>query len=134
MVTTNGSGEKPTRTGDRPSGKKGGHGLVLALAMGCSVPEAARRAGIGQATAYVRLRDPEFRKEVAKARQDILERAVAKLVSAAVESVDALTGALKSKNEATRIRAATAVLTHMIQGVGLTEILRRIEALEERSR
>jgi hypothetical protein len=130
---------RPTQSADgipgvrngKPSGRKGGEALVLALAAGLSVPQAAKRAGIGVNTAYVRMRDPTVRREVARARDDLLSQAVGRLADAAVEAVDVLRTTLRSKSEGTRTRAALGILGHMIRGMETHELARRISEIEE---
>jgi hypothetical protein len=112
------------------SGRKGGDAFILAIACGCSVPEAARRACIGTTTAYKRLEDPAIRKAIAKQRQDILGQAVGKLADAGSAAVDALTENLRDESPAVRNRAAAAILSNMISGFSVTEILARLETLE----
>jgi hypothetical protein len=129
-----GSGsETPPPTPRKPSGKKGNDALVLALATGLSVPQAAKRAKIGMTSAYRRLEDPAVRAAVKKARGDILGQAIAKLVNASCQAVDALTENLNSDDPNVKLKAAAAILQNMIQGVQLTEIVHRLEALERRT-
>jgi hypothetical protein len=121
----------PGETGGKPSGRKGADALVLALATGLSVPQAAKRARIGTSSAYRRMEDPAFRAEVRRARDDLLHQALAKLVSAACQAVDTLTENLGDESPVVRNKAAATILANMISGVQLAEILRRLEALEE---
>jgi hypothetical protein len=121
-----GNGEKNGKPG-----RKGGDALMLALAMGSSIPVAARKAKVGVSTAYRRMEDPAFREEVRRARDDLLEQAVAKLVNAACQAVDTLTENLRDESAGVRNKAAATILANMIQGVQMTEILRRLESLEE---
>src|SRR5262245_54806858 len=86
----------------RKSGRKGGDAFILAMACGCSVKEAARRANIGSTTAYRRITDPAVRKAVAKARQDLIGQAVGRLADAGCEAVDALTANLRDESPAVR--------------------------------
>jgi hypothetical protein len=125
--------DSPPPTPRKPSGKKGNDALVLALATGLSVPQAAKRAKIGMTSAYRRLEDPEVRAAVKKARDDILGQAIAKLVNASCEAVDALTENLNSDDPNVRLKAAAAILQNMIAGVQMTEIVHRLEALERRT-
>lgn len=125
-------GGNPGVRSGKPSGKKGADALVLALATGLSVPQAARAARIGVNTAYQRLKDPAVQAAVMRARDDLLARAVNKLVAASCEAVDALTENLRDESPAVRNKAAATILANMIQGVGLVEITRRLEALEGR--
>jgi hypothetical protein len=113
------------------SGKKGGDGFVIAISLGCSVPEAARRAGIGTSTAYRRLTDPAVRKAISKARDDLLGQAIGKLAAAGCDAVDALVSNLQDASPLVRNKAAGLILANMLQGYTLSEIVRRLEALEE---
>jgi len=122
-----------SQNGRNARGRKGADGaLVLALACGKSVPDAARAAGVAERTVYRRLEDAAFRAAVTKQRDHLLSEAVSRLVAAAVKAVDALEGNLGDESAAVRNKAASTILTGMLQGVGLTEIMRRLEALEER--
>ncbi len=92
--------------------EKGGDALLLALAMGLSIPKAARRAGIDPTIAYRRLRNPAFRQKVEELRQALIGQAVSQLRRAACEAIDTLRGLLSSDNEQTRGAAARTLLEH----------------------
>ncbi len=92
--------------------EKGGDALLLALAMGLSIPKAARRAGIDPTIAYRRLRNPAFRQKVEELRQALIGQAVGQLRRAACEAIDTLRGLLRSDNEQTRGAAARTLLEH----------------------
>src|SRR5262249_22204891 len=113
-------------------GKKGGQAFVLALATGLSVPQAAERAGIATSTAYRRLEDRAVRREVSRARDDLLCQAVGRLAAAAVAAVDVLERNLGSKNDSVANRAALGILSNMIRGMDCVELARRLTELEER--
>lgn len=55
----------------KPGRKGGDDALILGLATGLSPTVAAERAGLGMRTAYRRLKDPDFRLRVAKARDGL---------------------------------------------------------------
>ncbi|MEE9177460.1 MAG: response regulator [Acidimicrobiia bacterium] len=61
-----------TRTTPRP----GDLVLQMALARGASIPEAARTAGISDRTAYRRVADPDFSKEVDRLRDQLRSKLV----------------------------------------------------------
>ncbi len=61
-----------TRTTPRP----GDLVLQMALARGASIPEAARTAGISERTAYRRVADPDFSKEVDRLRDQLRSKLV----------------------------------------------------------
>ena len=65
-------------------------GLVLALARGLTVRQAAGEAGFGERTAHRRLDDPEFRRRVSVVRAELMERAGGLLSDAATKAVDVL--------------------------------------------
>jgi hypothetical protein len=121
----------PPGKNGKPQGKKGGDAFVLALATGLSVPQAAKRAGIGTSTAYRRLEDPATRKAVSKARDDLLCQVVGRLAAVAVKAVDVLEANLHSKSDAIRNRAALGILANMIRGMDSVELARRLTELEE---
>lgn len=100
--------------------------LVAALAGGSTVADAAKLAGVGEATVYRRLRGAAFRKQVADARSELLTSAIGTL--ARISSAAATTLALlmaKTETSAIRLGAARAIL-------GLVTDLRQAEELEVR--
>ncbi len=111
--------------------KASDNALVLAIAMGMSLPEAAKASGCGVTTVYRRVKDEAFRAEVRQRRNELLERAIAKLVEASCPAIDTLKANLSNKRPAVRNKAASAILAFMLNGVQLNEIVRRLEALEE---
>ena len=62
--------------------------LVLALARGLTVRQAAREAGIGERTSHRWLADPDFRRLVSAVRGELMERAAGKLSDAATQAVE----------------------------------------------
>ena len=54
--------------------RKGHSALLLALAGGKTVREAAREAGVGERTVHRRLRDSEFRVQLNEARAEMIAR------------------------------------------------------------
>jgi hypothetical protein len=64
--------------------------LLQALACGATVENAARKAGITERTAYRRLADPEFAKQVQQQRADMVQRTLGMLTGAAISSVKTL--------------------------------------------
>jgi hypothetical protein len=76
----------------RPAGEEE---LILAVAGGASVREAAERAGIDERTAHRRLADADFRRAVSEARGRMFDAArgrLAALASKAVETLQRLMG------------------------------------------
>ena len=84
--------------------------LIAALAGGASVADAAKLAGVSEATVFRRLRDDGFKQQVAEARAEMLSRAVAMLTSASVEAVETLRSLLGSPLDFARLSAARTIL------------------------
>jgi hypothetical protein len=114
------------------TGSRGEGQLVAALAAGASVRDAARQAGVSERTAYRRLEEPAFRRQVADARAEFLERAVGRLAASATEAADTLRGLLVATSEPVRHSAAKTILEVVAKSVELLDLMARIEALEER--
>ena len=49
------------------------HKLLLALACGASLENAARQAGVSESTAYRRMADPEFTRQLQGMRADMVQ-------------------------------------------------------------
>lgn len=77
-----------------------------------------------------RLRDPEFVREIRRARADLIEAALGRLADAAVAAVEALVGLLHAEAEAVRVSAARAVLEHLSRFRADAELAARIDELE----
>jgi hypothetical protein len=85
--------------------------LVMALACGATVEAAAAKAGVSSATAFRRLKDPEFKARVDAARAEMVQRVTAMLTAAAMEAVKTLLDLQGGKQPpATRLGAARSVL------------------------
>jgi hypothetical protein len=90
---------------------RGDESLFKALVSGCHVENAAVIAGVSERTAYRRLADPEFRKQLQNARKSLRESVLAKLADAGHDAIGVLTELMHSgEEETTRLKAAKAVL------------------------
>lgn len=74
----------------RGSRKVADEALLLALACGSTVEQAARQAGISRRTAQGRLADPAFKKRLTEMRGDMVKRTAGMLTAASQESVKTL--------------------------------------------
>jgi len=105
--------------------------LVVALASGGSLAEAARRAHCSESTVARRLRDPAFQQQVADARRAMLGQALGILTDAATAAAQALRALLDAEGESVRLRAAVAILDAARAHVELDDLAQRVAALEE---
>jgi hypothetical protein len=91
--------------------RKGDVALVLGLAGGKTVRNAAWDAGVSERTAYRRLDSADFRQQVSQARAEMLVRAVGMLVEASGDAVQVLRRLSKTaKSETVRLGASRSIL------------------------
>jgi hypothetical protein len=91
---------------------------------------ACRDAKIAKQTYYDWLKDPLFRVELAKLREEAVQNAVENLKAHACKAVDTLAGLLDADNLPLRRNAANDILHHIGRFKELQEIERRLTVLE----
>lgn len=99
------------------------------LILGLTVQLAAKQAGISERTAFRRLRDPNFQKDMRQLRRQAIDRAADSLAGAAADSVSVLRELLSNADPRVKLNAARAVLDAANRLVG-DEIERRLADLE----
>jgi len=105
--------------------------LLMALACGATIENAAASAGISQATVYRRLKDAEFQQELRQTKADMARRTAAMLTAAAGEAVKTLLALLKdSIPSSSRLGAARAILELGVRFRESAELEERIAAME----
>jgi hypothetical protein len=109
--------------------------LLMALACGATVENAARKAGMGERTVYRRLLDPKFCKQLSQLRLEMVQRTAGMLTGAGLGSVKTLVDLQQDVAVAAgvRRRAARDVLELGIKLRETADLEQRIAALEERS-
>ena len=108
------------------------HQLLLALACGASVENAARQAGVSESTAYRRLADSDFSQRLKDLRADMVQRTAGALTAAATEAVRTLLELQKpSAPPAVRLGAARSVLEIGMKVREVADLEERLTALEE---
>jgi hypothetical protein len=106
--------------------------LLMALACGATVEVAAQKAGISQATAYRRAKEPEFQKELREIQAEMVKRTAGALTAASQEGVKTLLALLQPTiPHAVRLGAARAVLEHAQRFRETATLEERMTALEE---
>lgn len=113
--------------------KKADSDLLLVLACGATVEQAAAKCRLSERTVYRRLDDPEFQDRLRSLKAEMLQRAAGMLTAAAMESVKTLVE-LQKPNVAAAVRlgAARAVLEIGIKIREIVDLEVRLAALEER--
>jgi DNA-binding MurR/RpiR family transcriptional regulator len=104
--------------------------VLIALVETSSVREAAKKSGIGEATIYRFLQGKEFLSEYRNARRQTVETAIAQMQNAASEAVERLKELQYCENPAVAARCAQIIFENSVKGLETTDILTRLEALE----
>jgi hypothetical protein len=95
---------------------------------------AAREAGISEATAHRRLRDPDFRRRVDELRGQALESVSSALLSMAMGAVQTLYELQKSaRSERVTADSARSLIELMIATRAAADLERRLSDLESRA-
>lgn len=104
---------------------------MAALAGGATQVEAAKVGGVGLRTVTKRLEDPEYRAAVARARGELLARAVGLLAAHAADAAACLHALLTDGGPAAQVSAARAILEfggRMREELDINERLTAVEA------
>lgn len=110
---------------------KGEDAMVLALAAGRTIADAADLAGIAVKTVQRRLADPSIRRMISAARAEMVQRAMGSLSDTLAEAVCTLRKLLKAKGDMVKLSAARALLEYSLrfrESIDLEERLTQIEA------
>ncbi|HTU18561.1 MAG TPA: hypothetical protein VMG10_10915 [Gemmataceae bacterium] len=118
----------------RKSNKAAEQVLLAALAIGATVENAARKAGISERTAYRRLADPDFQARVDQMRRENLARTAGMLSGAALGSVKTLVDLAQDVSVPASVRrgAARDVLDMAVKYRESAEMEQRLAAIEDR--
>jgi hypothetical protein len=108
--------------------------FLSALAFGATVEQAARKAGIGERTAYRRLAEPAFRARLDEIRRETMKRTSGMLSGAALGAVKTLVDLQQDVSVPAAVRrgAARDVLEMNVKYRDSAEIEQRVAALEDR--
>jgi hypothetical protein len=113
--------------------KKAEDALLLALACGATVEQAARQCGLSDRTVYRRLADPGFKRRLQGVRADFVQRTAGTMTAAGTEAVRTLLELLKpAAPPPVRLGAAKAVLEIGLKVREVAEFEERMTALEQR--
>lgn len=118
----------------RKSNKATEQALLAALAIGATVENAARKAGISERTAYRRLADPDFQARVDQVPRENMARTAGMLSGAALGSVKTLVDLAQDVSVPASVRrgAARDVLDMAVKYRETAEMEQRLTAIEDR--
>jgi hypothetical protein len=107
------------------------HLFITALLSNDSVESASKAAGIAASTGWRWMKDPAVVTALREARQNAVERAMARLQQAMSGAVDCLCQVQsEGESESARVSAARTVLEQALRSVELQDIQQRIDKLE----
>ncbi len=117
----------------RRCGKQADQALLLALACGATVENAARKAGISERTAYRRLDNAAFVQQLQQLRADMVQRTAGMLTGAGLGAVKTLVDLQQdgTVSATVRRRAARDVLELAIKYRETADLEERVATLEE---
>lgn len=95
-----------------------------------SITEGVKKAGISKTTFYAWLKNPEFKAEFVRQRQELVDLALHELKTSLSEAVTVLRELLKAEGEGVRLRTAQAILENVLKSIELENIEQRLEVLE----
>lgn len=107
--------------------------IIIALVSEGTIKAAADSLGCAKRTLYERMKKPDFRKLYNEAKADILKNATAKLQGELCNSINTLCEIRDdaSAPKQTRANCAVAVLQYGAKFTETTDIIERLEAIEE---
>lgn len=105
--------------------------LISALLQSRTQREAARVLGLSENTISRRMQNESFKLKLSERRKALFDAVNTQLVNAAGEAASVLIKLLESQNESIRYSTATRILSLTESYMTATEIMSRLEALEE---
>lgn len=109
-------------------------GVLLHLAAGRTIAEAAQHYGISTRQIDRWRADPAFRQREVELRSDLVSLALGRLSDAMKDAADTLVSLLKSTNDTVKLGACKAILENGNRLRESTEIEARLKSLEERAK
>jgi hypothetical protein len=104
---------------------------IAALLTEKGIDEAAAKAGVSPRTLKSWLADPDFAAAYRAARRQLVEGAVGRLQQAAGKAVETLMALLDCTHTPTRARVALGIMERAERAVELTDVLARLDAMEQ---
>ncbi len=124
------------------SGNPKGHGakqdrkrelFIAFLLTEPNIRAASKKAGIGEATGWRWLQDPDFQKNYHDARRMAVSQAIAQLQQASSQAVATLQAVMQDEGAtpSSRVTAARTTLEMALKAIELDDLATRVEKLEQ---
>ena len=105
---------------------------VITHLLSCrSIKEASEQSGIRLATIFKWLKDPLFKEELDRLREEVISDVVDRLKTYCAKATDVLVDLMGSENENIRRGAANDILNHTHTFVEMRELAIRLDTLEK---
>lgn len=105
---------------------------IMTYLLSCrTVKEASQKAGIRLATVFKWLKDPGFKAELDRLREEVISDVVDRLKVHCMKASDVLVDLMESENEAIRRGSANDILNHTHTFVEMRELAIRLDTLEK---
>jgi hypothetical protein len=104
--------------------------LAVALACGESTVDAANQVGVSDRTVRRKMADPEFRRQVAELRAELMSRALDRIANSMTRAAEVLDKLLDSDKDFVQLRAARSLLVlgqRLRDSVDLNDRMRQVE-------
>ena len=107
---------------------------LIALLGSNSIRDAAKACGLSEVTIYRYLNDQDFRREYREVRRQSVENAIGQMQRLTADAADTLERNLHCENPAVEVRTAQIIFENSIKLLETTDILERLENLENEYR
>jgi hypothetical protein len=97
-----------------------------------NITEGCKKARISRDIFYDWIKNPIFKDEFERQRQEIIDSALHGLKVSASDAVEVLRALLKADQECVRLKTATAILDHIEKFIELETIQKRLDDIERR--
>lgn len=107
---------------------------ICAMLSAPSLREAAKKAGIAEATLHRWLKDDSFKKDYKTAKRELINHAISRLQQSSEKAVNVLVKIAEDKNcpASARVSAAKTILEISLKTVEFEDLEQRIDELEKR--
>ena len=95
-----------------------------------NITAGVKKAGVSKTTFYEWLKDPEFKAEFVRQRQELIDLALNELKTSTSEAVNVLRELLKAEGESVRLRTAKTILENVLKSIEIENLEKRVEELE----
>jgi hypothetical protein len=105
--------------------------LLTAMVNLSDVQAACKAAGVGRTAAYGWLKNPDFREELNRLRDNALSDALTRIKTHTAQAVDQLALLMKSEDEQMRRQACNDILSHSLNIRNKETLDKRLQAVEK---